>query len=112
MSDPEPSTRTLTRGFRGLADPVYAAAQATIVPGSAPLLGVRWPLVSAVSRKVDRALAGQSPAISVYLAEQLARAELREVRLFATWRSAAAWPATPSEPGSSSAAWPVARRTG
>ena len=82
VSDPERFERTLTRGLRGLADPVYAAAQPTIVPGSAPLLGVRWPLVSAVSRRVDRALAGQSPAISVYLAEQLAKADLLEVRLF------------------------------
>jgi 3-methyladenine DNA glycosylase AlkD len=82
VADPERFERTLTRGFRGLADPVYAAAQPTIVPGSAPLLGVRWPLVSTVARKVDRALADQSPAIAVYLAERLAQAELLEVRLF------------------------------
>lgn len=82
VADPERFERSLARGFRGLADPVYAAAQPTIVPGSAPLLGVRWPLVSTVARKVDRALAGQSPAIAVYLAERLAQADLLEVRLF------------------------------
>lgn len=82
VADPERFERTLTRGFRGLADPAYAAAQPTIVPGSAPLLGVRWPLVSTVARRVDRALAGLSPAIAVYLAERLAQADLLEVRLF------------------------------
>jgi 3-methyladenine DNA glycosylase AlkD len=82
VTDPERFERTLTRGMRGLADPVYAAAQPTIVPGSAPLLGVRWPLVSAVARPVDKALAESSPAIAVYLAERLAQAELLEVRLF------------------------------
>ena len=82
VADPERFERTLTRGLRGLADPAYAAAQPVIVPGSGPLLGVRWPLVSIVGRRVDRALAGQSPAIAVYLAERLARAELLEVRLF------------------------------
>jgi len=82
VTDPERFEHTLTRGFRGLADPVYAAAQPTIVPGSAPLLGVRWPLVSTVASKVDRALAGASPAIAVYLAQRLAQAELLEVRLF------------------------------
>jgi 3-methyladenine DNA glycosylase AlkD len=82
VTDPERFERTLTRGFRSLADPVYAAAQPTIVPGSAPLLGVRWPLISAVAGRVDKALAGTSPAIAVYLAERLAQAELLEVRLF------------------------------
>ncbi len=82
VTDPERFERTLTRGYRSLADPVYAAAQPTIVPGSAPLLGVRWPLVSTVAHKVDRALAEASPAIALYLAERLAQAELLEVRLF------------------------------
>ncbi|HTS15601.1 MAG TPA: DNA alkylation repair protein [Candidatus Sulfotelmatobacter sp.] len=82
VGDPDRFARTLERGMRALADPVYAAAQPTIVPGSAPLLGVRWPLVALISRPVDRALAGASPAIAVYLAERLAQAELLEIRLF------------------------------
>jgi 3-methyladenine DNA glycosylase AlkD len=82
VTDPDRFERTLTRGLRGLADPVYAAAQPTIAPGAAPLLGVRWPLVSAVAGRVDKALAGTSPAIALYLAERLAQAELLEVRLF------------------------------
>lgn len=83
LEDPERFEAALTKGLRSLADPVYAAAQDRIAPGAGPVIGVRWPLIAEVERSLRRPLKAASPAIAIYLADQLSRAEAQEVRLFA-----------------------------
>ncbi|MGZ3587539.1 MAG: DNA alkylation repair protein [Candidatus Limnocylindrales bacterium] len=82
IEDPERFERELARGLRALADPVYAAAQARIAPGVGAVIGVRWPLLEEITRALREPLREASPAVSIYLAERLARAETQEIRLF------------------------------
>lgn len=83
LHDPERFEGALTRGFRALADPPYAEAQARIAPGSGAVIGVRWPLIEETARALSRPLRTASPAVAIYLADRLSRADLQEVRLFA-----------------------------
>jgi len=83
LADPERFERELRRGFERLADPTYAAAQERIAPGAGEVIGVRWPLIEEAARALRRPLREASPAVAIYLADRLSRAEPQEVRLFA-----------------------------
>ena len=83
LDDPDSFERELAGGFEALADPAYAAEQARVAPGVRDAIGVRWPLVHAVEAALARPLAAASPAIALYLADRLSRADLPEVRRFA-----------------------------
>ena len=48
--DPAAAVEILRRGLAGLADPEYLEGQQRIAPGIGPVLGVRGPLLHAVSR--------------------------------------------------------------
>jgi 3-methyladenine DNA glycosylase AlkD len=81
--EPESFVATLTDGLRSLEDPAYGAEQERVAPGSGPTLGVRWPLIRAIERPVRAALEEGSSASALWLAQRLATAAHREVRLFA-----------------------------
>ena len=83
LQDPERFERLLTRGFQALADRPYAEAQARIAPGAGAVIGVRWPLIEETARALRGPLRQASPAMAIYLADRLTRAELQEIRLFA-----------------------------
>lgn len=82
IDDPELFYEALREGFELLADPVYADAQAMVAPGSGPVIGVRWPLVSAVAGQLRPALAESSSSSALWLAQRLVRGEEHEIRLF------------------------------
>ena len=82
IDDPESFTRTLTEGLEQLADEAYAAEQERVAPGSAAVIGTRWPLVHAVERALRRPLRESSSSSALWLAQRLASSEYREVRLF------------------------------
>jgi 3-methyladenine DNA glycosylase AlkD len=82
IDDPESFLAVLREGFTGLADPVYAAEQERVAPGSGATIGVRWPLVKAVAAQLRAPLAESSSASALWLAERLATAAEHELRLF------------------------------
>jgi 3-methyladenine DNA glycosylase AlkD len=84
IDDPEAFVSALQEGFERLADPAYAAEQERVAPGSGAVIGVRWPLVRAVGRQLRAPLLEGSSASAISLAQRLVRAEIRELRLFAT----------------------------
>jgi 3-methyladenine DNA glycosylase AlkD len=83
IDEPTAFASTLTEGLTRLADPVYAAEQERIAPGSGATIGVRWPLIHVVDRQLRRPLRDTSSAIVFLLAQRLASAPEREVRLMA-----------------------------
>jgi 3-methyladenine DNA glycosylase AlkD len=82
IDDPEAFTRTLTDGLEQLADEAYAAEQERVAPGSGTVIGTRWPLVHAVERALRLPLRESSSSSALWLAQRLASAPFREVRLF------------------------------
>jgi 3-methyladenine DNA glycosylase AlkD len=82
IDDPEAFTEVLGEGFERLADDLYAAEQERVAPGSGVVYGVRWPLIDAVAGQLRKPLAMASAASALWLAERLAAADEREVRLF------------------------------
>jgi 3-methyladenine DNA glycosylase AlkD len=83
IGEPDSFVARLTRGLTDLADGPYAAAQERVAPGSGATIGVRWPLVHAIERALRPALREASPDVVLWLAQRLAIAPQREVRLFA-----------------------------
>jgi 3-methyladenine DNA glycosylase AlkD len=81
--DPEVFVRTLRQGLWRLSDPAYAEMVERVAPGTGCGLGVRGPLVEAVRRPLRTALRDGSSASALSLAQRLAAADDREVRLFA-----------------------------
>jgi len=81
VGEPEEFVAVLREGLARLADPVYAEAQETIVPGTGAVYGVRSPLLAAIARPVRAALKESSPSLSLWLAERLATEEERELTL-------------------------------
>jgi 3-methyladenine DNA glycosylase AlkD len=81
--EPERFVATLTSGLQSLEDPAYNVEQERVAPGSGATIGVRWPLLRAVQAPVRRLLAEGSSASALWLAQRLAIAPHREVRLFA-----------------------------
>lgn len=82
IDDPDAFLRVLREGLEGLADERHADAQAAIAPGSGKVIGVRWPLISAVAGQLRRPLAESSSSSALWLAERLATADEHELRLF------------------------------
>lgn len=84
IDDPDAFALTLESGLERLSDPAYAAEQERVAPGSGAVIGVRWPLWHAVARQLGAPLKASSAASALSLAQRLAIAPVREVRLFAT----------------------------
>jgi 3-methyladenine DNA glycosylase AlkD len=82
IDDPEPFVAVLSEGFERLADEDYAREQERIAAGSGRVFGVRWPLIDAVAAQLRRPLRESSTASALSLAQRLAAAPEREVRLF------------------------------
>jgi 3-methyladenine DNA glycosylase AlkD len=80
---PEEFLAALEDGLRSLTDDAYAVEMARVVPGDATDIPVRLPLVQAAARQLTRPLRESSPASAISLAQRLADAEARSVRLFA-----------------------------
>jgi 3-methyladenine DNA glycosylase AlkD len=80
-TDPAAAARVLMDGLRDLADPEYLAGQQRIAPGIGPVLGVRQPLLTAVSRTLIRGTRRDSTVTRLDLAERL----LREAPLELHW---------------------------
>jgi hypothetical protein len=84
VTDPVAFQAELGTGLAALADASYAAAQERVAPGSGPVLGVRWPLLHEVGRRLRPALQEVSPSLVLDLATRLARmSPTREERLMA-----------------------------
>jgi 3-methyladenine DNA glycosylase AlkD len=83
VDDPEAFVAVLTDGLQGLADDGYAAEQERVAPGSGATIGVRWPLLHTMESALRPSLAAASAASVLSLAQRLAAAETREVRLVA-----------------------------
>lgn len=81
--EPEAFVSALLDGLSALADPEYAVTLKRVNPGAPIDLAVRSPLVRAVQAPLRRALLETSPASALSLAQRLAQAEQREVRMFA-----------------------------
>ena len=80
---PEEFVDALRDGLRALADPIYAAEQERVAPGSSAVFGVRAPLLAAVMRQLRQTLRETSPALALNLAERLAVEDEREFVFFA-----------------------------
>jgi hypothetical protein len=83
VTDPDDFVAVLRRGLAGLADPEYVTGQQFVAPGIGELLGVRWPLLSAVARTFRNATRRDSPAPLLFVAERLYRETPLEIRWFA-----------------------------
>ncbi len=103
---PEEFVSALRDGLSQLADPVYAAEQERVAPGSGGVFGVRAPLLSAVMRQLRASLGATSPALALNLAERLAVEDEREFVFFAHQALERVLPADPER------AWQLMRRLG
>jgi 3-methyladenine DNA glycosylase AlkD len=84
VTEPSAFQEELALGLAALADPVYAAAQERVAPGSGAVLGVRWPLLHEVERVLRPALRETSPSLILDLAIRLVgTGRTREERLMA-----------------------------
>lgn len=81
--EPEVFVATLVAGLRELADPDYTEMVRAVSPGDASELAIRGPLLEDVQRPLRRSLHEGSSATALWLAQRLADAPQREVRLFA-----------------------------
>jgi 3-methyladenine DNA glycosylase AlkD len=71
VHQPRELVQTLRDGLAALADPDYLAGQRHIAPGIGPILGVRQPLLSAVSRGLRSATRRDSSATLLDIADRL-----------------------------------------
>ena len=83
INDPDEFAARLRTGLERLADPEYHAGQATVAPGLGPTLGVRWPLLSTVTRNFRHATRRDRPTSLLFLADRLFREGYLEARWFA-----------------------------
>lgn len=83
VNDPDAFTRALHAGLAELADPEYRAGQRLIAPGIAEVLGVRWPLLAAVSRGFRTATRRDPASPLLAIADRLFREKPLELRWFA-----------------------------
>ncbi len=83
VNDPASLVAHLHDGLASLADPAYLAGQGTIAPGIGPQLGVRQPLLGAVSRGLRAATRRDRPASVLDLATALLREPLAELHWLA-----------------------------
>jgi 3-methyladenine DNA glycosylase AlkD len=83
IGNPDELVGELRRGLGGLADPEYVTGQQFVAPGIGEVLGVRWPLLSAVTRTFRNATRRDSSAPLLFVAERLFRENPLEFRWFA-----------------------------
>ena len=83
INDPDAFAQALTVGLRTLADPEYLAGQQRVAPGIGPVLGVRWPLLTAVSRGFRDATRDDRPTTLLYVVDHLFHQTELEARWFA-----------------------------
>ena len=81
--DPDAFEDALRTGLVALADPEYREGQQRIAPGIGPVLGVRWPLMAAVSRSFRHATKGDRATPLLFVADRLFHARELEPRWFA-----------------------------
>jgi len=79
---PEEFVAALRDGLQLLADDAYARELERVAPGGGAVIGVRQPLLAAVTRQLRRALRETSPALALNLAERLAAEKEREFAFF------------------------------
>jgi 3-methyladenine DNA glycosylase AlkD len=83
VDDPSGFVATARAGLESIADPAYLAGQRLVAPGIGPTLGVRTPLLDALTTGLLREAGETRPARLLVLAEALARDEIRELRWMA-----------------------------
>ena len=83
IEDPDAFADALAAGFRDLADPEYADAQRRIAPGIGQVIGVRWPLLAAVSRGFRNKTRREPVGALLYVADRLFHEPDLEMRWFA-----------------------------
>ena len=83
INEPDAFAEALRTGLDALADPEYQAGQQTVAPGLGPTLGIRWPLLAAVTRAFGGATRRDSPTALLFLADRLFREDYLEARWFA-----------------------------
>jgi 3-methyladenine DNA glycosylase AlkD len=83
VHDPAALVAELRTGLEALADPEYHDGAAVIVPGIGPFLGVRQPLLTAVSRGLRASMRRDRPGVLLDVAAALHREPLAELRWLA-----------------------------
>jgi 3-methyladenine DNA glycosylase AlkD len=83
VNEPAMLVATLRSGLEVLADPEYLGGQQMIAPGIGPQLGVRQPLLAAVSRGIRAATRRDRPATLLDVATALFRDPLAELHWLA-----------------------------
>lgn len=83
INDPDGFAAALRNGLDGLADPEYHEGQQTVAPGLGPTLGIRWPLLAAVTRSFRQETRLDRPTSLLFLADRLFREDYLEARWFA-----------------------------
>jgi 3-methyladenine DNA glycosylase AlkD len=83
VNEPASLARTLRAGLEALADPEYLAGQVMIAPGIGPQLGVRQPLLTAISRGLRAATRRDRPMTLLDVADVLRRDPLAELHWLA-----------------------------
>ena len=83
INDPDGFAAALRTGLDGLADPEYLEGQHTVAPGLGPTLGIRWPLLAAVTRSFRQETRRDRPTSLLFLADRLFREDYLEARWFA-----------------------------
>jgi len=84
IGDPDAFAAMLRAGLGDLADDESRASQRRVAPGIGPLLGVRWPLLAAVSRGYRaETRRDRHGAAALFVADRLLRDPLLEPRWFA-----------------------------
>ncbi len=83
INDPDGFAAALRTGLDGLADPEYHEGQQTVAPGLGPTLGIRWPLLAAVTRSFRQETRLDRPTSLLFLADRLFREDYLEARWFA-----------------------------
>ena len=83
VGDPDAFATELRAGLGRLADPDYLAGQRLVAPGIGAIHGVRWPLLSALSRGFRAATRGDRTAPLLFVVDRLFREEHLEARWLA-----------------------------
>ncbi len=83
INEPALLVSCLRSGLEALADPEYLAGQRMVAPGIGPQLGVRQPLLSAVSRGLRGGTSRDRPATLLDMATALFREPLAELHWLA-----------------------------